>query len=103
MGSFRRNLLPLISILFIVLISTRPYLSMARPLGGDSGLKKETLMFQSLQQGNVPPPCRSNGTYTPGPGGHCPKQEEMNFAAHVPTTAQASASEEAYSQDKIQS
>ncbi|KAJ8633600.1 hypothetical protein MRB53_026936 [Persea americana] len=75
---------------------------MARPLGGDSGLKKETLMFQSLQQGNVPPPCRSNGTYTPGPGGHCPKQEEMNFAAHVPTTAQASASEEAYSQDKIQ-
>ena len=100
MGSFRRNLLPLISILFIVLISTRPYLSMARPLGGESGLKKETFMFQSLQQA---PPCRSNGTNTPGPGGHCPKQEEMNFAAHVPTTAQASASEEAYSQDKIQS
>ncbi|XXG77683.1 hypothetical protein AAC387_Pa08g1791 [Persea americana] len=29
--------------------------------------------------------------------------QEMNFAAHVPTTAQASASEEAYSQDKIDS
>ncbi|XXG77680.1 hypothetical protein AAC387_Pa08g1788 [Persea americana] len=29
--------------------------------------------------------------------------QEMNFAAHVPTTAQASASEEAYNQDKIDS
>ena len=101
MGSFRRNLLPLISILFVVLISTRPYLSMARPLGGGYGLKKETHMFQSLEKGGVPPPCRSGGSNAPG--GNCSNPQEMNFAAHVPTTAQASASEEAYSQDKIDS
>ncbi|XXG77693.1 hypothetical protein AAC387_Pa08g1799 [Persea americana] len=101
MHSCRRNPLLVICILFIILTSTCPSLSVARPLGGGYGMKKETHMFQSLEKGGVPPPCRSGGTIAPG--GNCPPPQEMNFAAHVPTTAQASASEEAYNQDKIDS
>ncbi|XXG77694.1 hypothetical protein AAC387_Pa08g1800 [Persea americana] len=101
MDSCRRNPLLVISILFIILTSTCPSLSVARPLGRGCGLKKETHMFQSLEKGAVPPPCRSGGSNAPG--GNCSNPQEMNFASHVPTTAQASASEEAYSQDKIDS
>ena len=102
MGSYRRNPLPVVSILFIILTATGP-LSVARLFGREHGLKKEILMFQSLQQGNVPSPGHSNCTNAPGKGRVCPNLDEKNFAAHVPSTAQAPASEEAYSQDRIDS
>ncbi|KAJ8633586.1 hypothetical protein MRB53_026922 [Persea americana] len=100
MGSYRRNPLPVVSILFIILTSTGP-LSVARLFGGEHGLKKEILMFQSLQQGNVPSPGHSNCTNAQGKGRVCPNLYEKNFAAMF--HPQAPASEEAYSQDRIDS
>ncbi|XXG77691.1 hypothetical protein AAC387_Pa08g1798 [Persea americana] len=66
MDSCRRNPLLVICILFIILTSICPSLSVARPLGGGYRLKKETHMFQSLEKDGVPPPCRSGGTIAPG-------------------------------------
>ena len=113
MGSCKRNMMYVISILSIILTSTHLSLSVARPLEEKWGGKKEVLMFESLQKGQMPPPGHSGCTYGhENNGGTCKKLEEMNFAVHVPTTTQASnygtsitlgaASEETSSQDRIQ-
>eukprot|EP00268_Persea_americana_P043514 TRINITY_DN43783_c2_g1_i1.p1 TRINITY_DN43783_c2_g1~~TRINITY_DN43783_c2_g1_i1.p1 ORF type:complete len:143 (+),score=14.09 TRINITY_DN43783_c2_g1_i1:39-431(+) len=91
MGSCERNMLYVISILSILLTSTHLSLSVARPLEETRGWKKEVLMFESLEKGEMHPPSHSgctNGQEKGGPS--CPKLEEMNFAVHVPTTTQAS-------------
>ncbi|XXG43516.1 hypothetical protein AAC387_Pa01g3530 [Persea americana] len=83
MGSYRRNLKPIISIIFILLISSRRPLAAARPLEGEWGSKKAFIVLESLQKGPGAPSGRSSCTYvskTPGPP--C-VLNERNFAVHA--------------------
>ena len=82
MGSCRRNLKPIISIIFIILINS--IAATARPLEGEWGSKKGLIVLESLQKGPVAPSGRSGCTYvSKNPGPRCPLNER-NFAVHAP-------------------